>query len=171
MPLPKDYIAPKRDRQDEGQDSSVDEGYLPFDIERQGIEQENSYSCGVGCFATVAKILGRDDLSYKALESALNPSAKLGTEQEHILTLAREEFKGTTGGESTYPGGLAIASITHFAARPEGSGHYYVLFGVEQGIYRCYCPYLHEVLEIPQAELVWKNGDGSYENWSVNFSL
>ena len=92
------------------------------------VKQEDTYSCGVAAVATVARLLGRDDLTYAACRTALNPQPKTGTEQEDILAFARREFGDAfvSGGADTYHKGLAIASITHFETRPEGSGHYWV---------------------------------------------
>ena len=135
------------------------------------VPQQDDYSCGAACLATVARLYQLAAVDYDAFRVLLDPNPETGSSALKMAEVSRGYLPVESLGEDSYNGGVAIANIT------EDEGHY-VVFLCRKGdrvIY--YDPYEHEVLvkDIDQINWMsdpsWTSKTGYHlRRWSINFA-
>lgn len=129
------------------------------------VRQQDDYSCGPACLATVANIFGLTGASYDFCRAAARPDPAVGTPSAHMHALSRRFLPFESEGCGTYHGGVAIANIVQ-----EKEDHYVVLLCREDDKILYYDPYYHELVIDKTQNLPWVSLTEDKPAWSINFS-
>ena len=127
--------------------------------------QTTHYTCGHTSLAIVGQLLGRD-ISEHEIVKVMPVIPRVGLDHDHLAEYAREHYPVEHVGSDVYAGGLGIANIKN----PKSHiGHYVVMLGVRDGLYRYYCPLFGQVFTVSREEMTWENGAGTLKNWAITF--
>jgi hypothetical protein len=128
------------------------------------VRQQDDYSCGPACLATVARIYDTG-LDYRQCRAAARPDPDVGTEQSRMNDLCERFFPTEGAGADAYGGEVAIARVMQ-----GGEGHYVVFLKGEGEHVLYYDPYEHELVIDRLDNIEWSEGDGAFPRWTINFT-
>ncbi len=128
------------------------------------VRQQDDYSCGPACLATVAHIYGLGG-DYAFYRDAAQPDPKVGTPAPRMQDLSKGLLSSySKTGLDTYDGGVAIANII------QGEDHYVVFLKKEGDRAVYYDPYEHELVVDRMDNIPWISEKGSHDRWCIDFA-
>lgn len=127
------------------------------------VRQQDDYSCGAACLATVARIYDVTGADYDRLRNELLPDPSVGTSNADMETVSRRYLPVTSAGERSYTGGIAIANIL------EDEGHYVVFLCRERDQVIYYDPYDHALVQDDIKNIRWVSEAEKSQEWAINF--
>lgn len=141
------------------------------------IAQQDDYSCGPACLATVANLCQSGNL-YDFFCRQLAPKPCIGSHPLAMTDIARRHLPLLNAGEKTYDNGLAVAYILYQdIVDPTAPlvDHYVVLLGRQQDTIFYFDPWDTKVFCRPEEKILWHSTYAwpalppRIEKWSLNF--
>lgn len=126
--------------------------------------QQDEFSCGPACLATVAKIYGIGNVDYQFFRNSLNPIPTVGSCNLKMVDVSRAHLPFESAGEDSYKQGIAVANIID-----GGEGHYVVFLARKGDKIIYYDPYEHDIVVTTMEKMKWISESGHLKRWSINF--
>lgn len=127
------------------------------------VRQEDGFSCGVACLATIAKLYEIPEVDYTLLRQLLAPQPQEGISNKKMIDISKTYLPFESAGENCYTGGIAIANIT------EDEGHFVLFLCRENDRVIYYDPYEHKLIESRLSDINWVSETERLKNWAINF--
>jgi hypothetical protein len=128
------------------------------------IRQDDEYSCGAACMATVARLFGQYKDDYNFFRDQLAPDPGKGVHNDDMISASRNYLPFDGAGEGAYTGGVAIANIIQ-----KGEGHFVVFLCREKDQILYYDPYEHELVQTAEKDIEWVSETDKLQKWAINF--
>ncbi len=142
--------------------------------------QEDEYSCGPACLATIAKLCGCS-MDYHFFRDLLAPRPGFGTHALEMLDAARQHLPLTDAGNQLYKSGLALGYIVYqdielSPSQPsQAVDHYVVLLARKENRICYYDPWDNKVYLHDEKKMRWHSTrqwpalPDRLEKWAANF--
>jgi len=126
------------------------------------VPQQDDYSCGAACLATIARLYGIAHVDYGLLRQQLDPNPETGTSHAKMIDVGRSFPCFASAGIDCYSGGIAIANIF------DEEGHYVVFLCRKEDQVVYYDPYCHAIVTKNLSGIEWISDEG-VPRWALNF--
>ncbi len=129
--------------------------------------QTTPYTCGPACLVAVNRLVGTEVFYEHDIAEELGALPGIGVDHNDLTNWSiKHTLPVNSHGEHTYKGGVAIANIKNPVSH---IGHFVIMLGVRNNIYRYYCPLFGEVFEKHGDDILWENMNGELKHWAVSF--
>lgn len=144
-------------------------------FDRFFIRQQDDYSCGPACLATIARLHNLPaEKDYAFFRERIGPCPDMGTHPHDITDVCQAELPTRSFGEGVYHGGIALAYILH---QPTHIDHYVVFLARQDDRIIYYDPWDHALYNDKIQNIKWRSTfdwpyiEGDLKHWSVNFAV
>lgn len=128
------------------------------------VRQQDDYSCGPACMATLSNIYGTG-LTYEECREYANPDPETGTDHNLLAFICDQYMPFDSAGTHAYRGNVGIALVTQ-----EGEGHYVVTLAQEGDRIAYYDPYHHEIVVDNVKDIEWFSASAGVADWAINMA-